>query len=140
MVLTVFLAFIVSIVLVGLWFFLIPGIVFVNVLLEFTSVKAFGLCRYFFLYIYIYIYIILRSCGTVTSYSSLIIATKNCEWSYIHTHTHTHTQTHLYIHGVFNKFTDVFVQAFKIVIDSWKFTMLLLYILWDGWPIFMISG
>ena len=33
-----------------------------------------------------------------------------------------------------------FVQAFKIVIDSWKLTMLLLYILWDDWPIFMISG
>ena len=28
----------------------------------------------------------------------------------------------------------------KIVVDSWKFSMLLLYILWDDWPIFMISG
>ena len=34
-----------------------------------------------------------------------------------------------YIHGEFNKFPDFFVQAFKIVVDSWKFTMLLLYIL-----------
>ena len=33
-----------------------------------------------------------------------------------------------------------FVQAFKIVVDSWKFTMLFLYILWDDRPIFMISG
>ena len=33
-----------------------------------------------------------------------------------------------------------FSQAFKIVIDSWKFNMLLLYIFWDDWPIFMISG
>ena len=33
-----------------------------------------------------------------------------------------------------------FVWAFKIVVDSWKFSMLLLYILWDDWPIFMISG
>ena len=33
-----------------------------------------------------------------------------------------------------------FVQAFKIVVDSWKFSMLLLYILWYDWPIFMISG
>ena len=32
-----------------------------------------------------------------------------------------------------------FVWAFKIVIDSWKFSMLLLYILWDGRPTFMIS-
>ena len=37
-------------------------------------------------------------------------------------------------------FQTFFVQAFKIVIDSWKFHMLLLYILWDDWPIFMISG
>ena len=36
-------------------------------------------------------------------------------------------------------FTDFFVQAFKIVVDAWKFTMLLLYILWDDWPIFKIS-
>ena len=33
-----------------------------------------------------------------------------------------------------------FVWAFKIVVDPWKFTMLLLYILWDDWPTFMISG
>ena len=44
------------------------------------------------------------------------------------------------IHGTFNKFPDFFVQAFKIVVDSWKFPMLLQYILWDDWPIFMISG
>ena len=44
------------------------------------------------------------------------------------------------VQGAFNKFPDFFVQAFKIVIDSWKFTMLLLYILWDDWPIFMISA
>ena len=43
------------------------------------------------------------------------------------------------IRGAFNKFPDFFVQIFKIGIDSWKFKMLLLYILWDGWPIFMIS-
>ena len=42
--------------------------------------------------------------------------------------------------GAVNKFPDFFLQAFKIVIDSWKFTMLLLYILWDDWPIFRISG
>ena len=37
-------------------------------------------------------------------------------------------------------FQTFFVQAFKIGVDSWKFSMLLLYILWDDWPIFMISG
>ena len=30
--------------------------------------------------------------------------------------------------------------CYKIVEDSWKFTMLLLYILWDDWTIFMISA
>ena len=37
-------------------------------------------------------------------------------------------------------FQTFLVQAFKIVIDSWKFSILLLYILWDDWPIFMISA
>ena len=32
-------------------------------------------------------------------------------------------------------FQSFFVLAFKIVVDSWKFNMLLLYI-WDDWPIF----
>ena len=46
----------------------------------------------------------------------------------------------IYLSTVFNKFPDFFVQAYKIIVDSWKFTRLLLYILWDDWPIFMISG
>ena len=45
-----------------------------------------------------------------------------------------------WLRGEFNKFPDFFVQAFKIVIDSWQFSILLLYILWDDWQIFMISG
>ena len=36
-------------------------------------------------------------------------------------------------------FQTSFVLAFKIVVDSWKFSILLLYILWDDWPILMIS-
>ena len=56
-------------------------------------------------------------------------------------HKKKHKQPHQgIVHGVFNKFPDVFVQAFKIVVDSWKFSMLLLYIVWDDWPIFMISA
>ena len=43
------------------------------------------------------------------------------------------------VRGAFNKFSDVFVLVFKIVVDSWKSSMLLLYMLWDDWPIFMIS-
>ena len=37
-------------------------------------------------------------------------------------------------------FQTFFVWAFKIVVDSWEFSILLLYILWDDWPIFIISG
>ena len=37
-------------------------------------------------------------------------------------------------------FLTFLVQEFKIVVDSWKFSILLLYILWNDWPIFMISG
>ena len=44
------------------------------------------------------------------------------------------------LRGEFNKLPDFFVQAFKIDVDSWKFTMLLLYILWDHRPIIMIPG
>ena len=33
-----------------------------------------------------------------------------------------------------------FIWAFKIAVDTWKLSILLLYILWDDWPIFMISG
>ena len=35
-------------------------------------------------------------------------------------------------------FLTFFVWAFKIVVDSWKFSMLLLYTLWDAWSTFMI--
>ena len=70
-----------------------------------------------YIYIYIYIYILI----------------------YKHTHTLTHTHTHTHTWGAFNNFTDVFVRAFEIAVYSWKFRMLLLYILWDDRPIFMIS-
>ena len=36
-------------------------------------------------------------------------------------------------------FQTFFVQAFKIVVDSKKFSMLLQYILWDNWQLFMTS-
>ena len=42
--------------------------------------------------------------------------------------------------GAFNRFPVFFVQAFKIVVDSWRFSMLLLYIVWEDWQIFVISG
>ena len=57
----------------------------------------------------------------------------------IYTYTYRFDYAYIYI-GVFNKSPDFFVPVFKIVVDTWKFSMLLLYILWDDWPIFMISG
>ena len=37
-------------------------------------------------------------------------------------------------------FQTFFIWALKIVVDSWKFSMLLICILWDHWPIYMISA
>ena len=45
-----------------------------------------------------------------------------------------------HIQSAYDKFPNIFVWVFDIVVDFWKFSMLLLYILWDDWPIFMISG
>ena len=53
---------------------------------------------------------------------------------------YTTTGASLIVSGALNKFPDFFVQAFKIVVDSWKFSMLFLKILWDDWTIFMITG
>ena len=48
---------------------------------------------------------------------------------------------YIYIYVMpFNKFQDVFLLVFKISVDSWKFSMSLLSILWDDLPIFVISG
>ena len=48
---------------------------------------------------------------------------------------------YIYIYEVHTiSFRTFFVWAFKIVVESWKFIMLLLYILWDDWLIFMISA
>ena len=60
---------------------------------------------------------------------------------YINVGSNHPRQVFEHIWGAFNKLPDfLFVLAFKIVVNSWKFSMLLLYILWDDWPIFMISG
>ena len=70
---------------------------------------------------------------------------KITEEIHTHTRTHTHTHTHIYIYIYIYEehtisFQTFFVQAFKIVLDSWKFSILMLYILWDDWSIFMISA
>ena len=42
------------------------------------------------------------------------------------------------VHSI--RFQTFFVQVLKSVVDSWKFSVLLLYIEWDDWLIFMILG
>ena len=42
------------------------------------------------------------------------------------------------VHSI--SFQTFFVEAFKFVVDSWKFSILLLYILWFDWLISMISS
>ena len=65
-----------------------------------------------------------------------------CIYIYMHTHTHIHTHTHTHIYGVHSiSFQIFFVLEFKNCRRlPWTFGMLLLYILWDDWPICMISG
>ena len=77
-----------------------------------------------------------------------------CRQTYLHTCAYTQRLTYyhvnlsvflsfsLYIYtGAFNKFPAFFLySSFKISIDSWKFSMLLLHILWNDWPIFMNSA
>ena len=58
----------------------------------------------------------------------------------VYTNTYIYIVTFFSEQNAFNKFPAFFVQVFKIVADTWKFTMLLLYILWDDWLIFMISA
>ena len=80
-----------------------------------------------YIYIYIYIYINYELCYNVYEggllyfiFSQVLNISIYPLW--------------IKIRGAFNKFPDLFVQVFKIVVDSWKFTMLLLYILWtDLW-------
>ena len=79
---------------------------------RFTNQNS-GLCVCVCVHIYIYIYMCVCVCVCV------------CVYIYkVHTIS----------------FQTFFVWAFKIVVGSWKFTRLLLYILWDDWPIFMISA
>ena len=61
------------------------------------------------------------------------------KWFLFEKNLHVHFPKYTWnVWGAFNKFPDFFVQASKIVVK--KFSMLLLYILWDDWPIFMISA
>ena len=102
---------------------------------------------YLYIYIYIYmnahvhtrvcIYICTHTYTYVQSFFSLFFFNALVIYIFIciYTHTHTHSDIYIYIYIVHS----IWFQTFKIVIDSGKFSMLLLYILWDDWPIFMIS-
>ena len=105
------------------------------------------MCVCMCIYIYIYIYVCVCVCGWV--YECIYI----CVWLCIYVCKCIHISLCvciyvcicaylcIYIYEVHTiSFQTFFVFVFKIVIDSWKFSILLLYIFWDDWPIFMISG
>ena len=76
---------------------------------------------------YIYIHIFIHRRWVLEFYSILVII-------YLYYFSHYIYEGHMI------SFQTFFARALKIVVDSWKFSMLLLYILWDDWPIFMISS
>ena len=70
-------------------------------------------------------------------FCSILLITHTLFWKSIS----IYLSIYLFIYVVLSiSFQTFFVQAFKIVADPWKFSMLLVYILWDDWPIFMISA
>ena len=73
-------------------------------------------------YLYIYIYIYIYMPGNAWKLF-------NARRIYIY----------IYIRRALKSFQAFLVQAFKIVVDSWKSSMLLLNILWHDWIIFKIS-
>ena len=68
------------------------------------------------------------------------LALNNLKWLICHKTQPNQTKpNHIYeVPSI--SFQTFFVQAFKIDVDFWRFSMLLLYFLWDDWQIFMISG
>ena len=89
------------------------------------------MCIYLCVYMCVCKYMCMNACINVCAYICMCM----CECIYIYIYIYTHTYE---VHTI--SFQTFFLWASKIVVDSWKFSMLLLYILWDDWPIFMISG
>ena len=52
----------------------------------------------------------------------------------------SNTDNYLWYKGHTIGFQTFYVWAFKNVLDTWKFSTLLLSIVWDDWPIFMNTG
>ena len=71
---------------------------------------------------------------TKFSYSSFGVCAPDISWSVLDLLL---AKSIYEVHTI--SFQTFFVWVFKIVVDSWNFSILLLYILWDDWPIFMIS-
>ena len=85
------------------------------------------MCIDIYIYIYICMYVCMYVCMCVYIYVCMCV----CVYIYICVCVCVCVVPSI-------SFRTFFVQAFKIVIDSWKFSILLLYILWDDWPIFRI--
>ena len=95
-------------------------------------------CQY--IYVYAYVYLCIYVCVSLSIYIYIYICIYICLIICLYLHICVWACVYTYILGVFNKFRDFFIQAFKIDVDTWKFSMLLLYILWDDRPIYTISG
>ena len=70
-------------------------------------------------------------------YSYVISSFKICGWFYPNLRRYKQiicggspSRIYIYIYiYIFNKFPDFFVQAFKIVVDSWKFTVIAIHLM-----------
>ena len=64
---------------------------------------------------------------------------KNVKYAYVSVFVCVCVYIYIYVWCI-QQVSRLLVQAFKIIIDSWNFNMLLLYNFWNDWPIFRISG
>ena len=82
-------------------------------------------------------------CGERGSEISVLIARYDDIYIYIYIYIYIiyiYIYIYIYYEGHTISFQTFFVREFKILVDSWQFSMLLLYILWDDRPISMILG
>ena len=106
----------------------------VHFIYMYTCTYMLRVIREFILSIFIHIYIFVEMIKDfIFIYIHKYIC---CEWQ----PSSFYIYVYIYIYEVHTiSFQTFFVWAFKIVVDFWKFNMLLLYILWDDWPMFMMS-
>ena len=90
---------------------------------------------YFQIYIYIYIYIYRDIYMYIYINIHICIHTNIYIYIYIYIHVHVYIYIYIYIytytHEEHTSYQNFYARAFKTVVDSWKVSMLLFFILWD---------